>query len=149
VGTWANNIVTRAVKNWQLQKAKVPQEIANMGQNYFARSFSKGSFGPEKWKEVKRRTPGTYEYKYPLKKGLKRRNRAILVGETGQLRRASARSTRLSNMRLIKWANYLPYAAAQNYGTDTIPARRFMGINNELNKKINLRLFLRMKQTFK
>jgi phage gpG-like protein len=115
-------------------KDLLPKIIANQAQNYFVMSWRKQGFDGEKWQEVRRRIEGTDEYKYPIKKGLSRRTRPILIGKTGRLRRKVANSVVLANWNMIKLLVDLPYAAVHNAGTDTIPKREFMGQTNELSK---------------
>lgn len=89
-------------------KRVLPEQLANMTQNYFAQSFRVQGIGGVKWKEVKRRIQGTPEYKYPKKKGLSRRTKPILI-MTGQLRRDTANSVMVADwnkIRLIVAASY-------------------------------------------
>ena len=96
-------------------------------------SWRKQGFDGNKWQEVRRRIEGTNEYKYPIKKGLSRRTKPILIG-SGRLRRKVANSVVLANWNMIKLLVDLPYAAVHNEGTDTTPQRQFMGQTNELTK---------------
>jgi hypothetical protein len=70
----------KVVKNLNQSKHDLLVLLSNQAQNYFLRSFKNQGFDGEAWKEVKRREPGTSEYKYPKKKGLKRRSQQILIG---------------------------------------------------------------------
>ena len=80
---------------------------------------------------MKRRQDGTPENKYPKRKGLSRRTKPILVG-TGALRRAVSNSIRSATFNSIRLVVDLPYAIAQQYGTEHIDARPYMGDNAEL-----------------
>jgi hypothetical protein len=118
-------------------KRELPIVLANQAQNYFAGTFEKGGIGDEKWQEVKRRTPGTSEYKYPKAKGLQRRTSPILVGagwkkRGGTLRRRVARSIANAQWHQVRLVVDLPYAKAQNEGTDDIPARPYIKQTKEL-----------------
>lgn len=120
-------------KKIEQTKDVLPKVIANQAQNYFVMSWRNQGFDGNRWQEVRRRIEGTKEYKYPIKKGLSRRTKPILIG-SGRLRRKVANSVVLANWNMIKLVVDLPYAAAHNEGTDNIPQRQFMGQTNELTK---------------
>lgn len=93
--------------------------LGNEGQRYFSEEFRRGEFDGQKWPEVKRRIPGTQEYKYPKKKGLSRRTLPKLVGRTRRLKNAVATSYKPSGKSMLKWeitGEVGKYAAIQNYG---------------------------------
>jgi phage gpG-like protein len=115
-------------------KDVLPKIIANQAQNYFVMSWRNQGFDGNKWQEVRRRVAGTNEYKYPIKKGLSRRTRPILIGKTGRLRRKVANSVVLANWNMIKLLVDLPYAAVHNEGTANTPKREFMGQTAELTR---------------
>lgn len=120
-------------------KRELPVLLAKQAENYFTDSFTRQGLGDKKWKEVQRRIPGTYAYKYPSKKGLQRRTSPILVGagwkkRGGTLRRKVSRSLTNASWDLIRLAVDLPYAEAQNDGTDVIPARPFIKQTKQLEK---------------
>lgn len=116
-------------------KREVPILLANQAQNYFVSSFRKQGWSDTgNWKEVKRRTPGTPEYKYPAFSGLSRRTKPILV-MSGRLRRAVSASIREATFDRIRLTVPLPYAEALNYGTNKMVARKFMGDSRELREK--------------
>ena len=106
-------------------KRELPVVLANLTQNHFAESFTKGALDANKWKEVNRRIAGTREFKYPKTKGLSRRTSPILV-RTGNLRRKVQRSIVNAQWQQIRLVVDLPYASAHNEGTDNIEARPFM-----------------------
>lgn len=108
-------------------KQDLPVILANHAQNYFVSSFTKQGWDDKGWKEVKRRQPGTDEYKYPKFKGLSRRTSPILV-RTGRLRRAVSNSIRSATFQSVRLVVDLPYAAAQNDGDSiNLPKRHYMG----------------------
>lgn len=113
------------------------REIAMANKNYFLQSFKRQAWD-QKWAEVNRRIPGTKEYKYPAKKGLRRRTRPILVGK-GALRRAVNSSIKSVTPNKVKFVVDLPYAAIHNEGLrmkggKTMPKRQYMGYNEATNK---------------
>ncbi len=112
-------------------KRVLPIALAKITENHFTESFKVGRLDEHKWKEVQRRIPGTSAYKYPRKKGLSRRTSPILV-RTGNLRRKTSRSIASATWAKVQLINDLPYAKAQNEGTDTIDARPFMIHTNKL-----------------
>lgn len=122
------------LKNIEQTKRELPKKLANMTQNYFVLSFRKQGFDGGKWQEVKRRIPGTPEFKYPKTKGLSRRTKPILI-ESGELRRRVANSILLATWPTVKLMVDLPQAAAINEGTDKMPQRQFIGQSNELTGK--------------
>lgn len=119
---WNFDIVQKKIAD---TKRNLPIILAKQAENHFTDSFKKGALDSHKWQEVKRRIPGTYEYKYPKKKGLSRRITPILV-RTGNLRRKVSRSIHEATFARVRLVVDLPYAEAHNEGTDNIPARPFM-----------------------
>jgi hypothetical protein len=121
--------------------------LSNQAQNYFLDSFAKQGWDGQQWQEVKRRQPGTPEYKYPAKKGLQRRTNPILTGSGyktrgGTLRRAVSNMARtseispsagggVSNLRMIV---DLPYAEILNEGGKNMPKREYVGQTTELTR---------------
>lgn len=122
------------LKKIEQTKRELPKKLANMTQNYFVLGFRKQGFDNDKWPEVKRRIPGTPEFKYPKTKGLSRRKKDILT-ETGELRRKVANSVRVDTWPTVKLVVDLPQAAAINEGTDKMPQRQYVGQTNELTVK--------------
>lgn len=123
------------LNNLNKVKKTLPVVLANQAQNFFVDSFKKEGFqtgsGVLKWKMVKRRIPGTYEYKYPKKKQLSRRSSPILV-RTGKLRRAVGNSIRSATFDRVELTVGVPYASYHNEGTDDIPKRQFVGDSKAL-----------------
>ena len=106
-------------------KEELPKLLANQAQTFFVKSWSNQGWEGDKWQEVKRRIEGTPEYKYPKKKGLGRRTKAILVN-TGRLRRAVGSSIRSQQFDRIRLVVDLPYAEVHNDGGVHAPKRTFM-----------------------
>lgn len=114
------------------------REVAMANKNYFLERFKTQSWDGKKWEEVQRRIPGTKAYKYPAKKGLRRRTRPILVGK-GSLRRAVNSSIKSITPSRIRFQVDLPYAAIHNEGLrmargGIMPKRQYMGNNKETDK---------------
>lgn len=84
----------------------IPKVIANEGQKYFNEQFRSQSFEGQKWPEVKRRQPGTFEYKYPKKKYLARRTNPILIGKTRRLKNAINRAIKRVTRTGVIWGVY-------------------------------------------
>jgi phage gpG-like protein len=123
------------MKRFEVTKSELPKIFANDALNFVNDNFKKQEFEDtpiRKWKEVKRRIQGTKAYKYPKKKDLGRRSRAILV-KSGRLRRATFIKKATWNETTI--ANPTPYAEYHNDGTKNIPQRQFMGHSHVLEKK--------------
>ena len=108
-------------------KEELPKVLANQAQTFFVKSWANQGWEGQPWKEVKRREEGTPEYKYPKRKDLGRRTRAILVGKgSGRLRRAVGNSIRSAAFDRIRLVVDLPYAAVINDGGAHMPERSFM-----------------------
>ena len=128
--------------NWKLSDIKTPNVLpllVNESKNMFIDNFRRQGFLDavvEPWQEVQRRKSGTKAYKYPKNKGLSRRTSNILV-RTGRLRKGIRGQILSKNVGIIM--NTVPYAGYNNYGTKSIPKRKFIGHSSTLNKKmINL-----------
>ena len=116
------------------------REIAMANKNEFLNSFKTQGWDGKRWEEVQRRIPGTKAYKYPKKKGLRRRTRPILVGK-GALRRAVNSSIKSVTPNRVRFQVDLPYAAIHNEGSNVggkgrrpMPKRQFMGDSPKLNR---------------
>jgi hypothetical protein len=123
----------------------LPIELGAIGVREFVGNFTKQGYSGAPWKEVQRRTPGTKAYKYPARPKSSAKTRPILVG-SGTLRRAVNGSTKETSLNRVVWRVELPYAKAQNGGTDKIPARPFMGFSKELIQKLDDKVNQRIKQ---
>jgi phage gpG-like protein len=138
----------RVIDNINQVKKELPRILADDAQDYFLKSFKDQGWEGKQWQEVQRRIEGTKAYKYPKNKGLSRRTNPILIG-TGALNRevgllsGNARVTYDRYNFKVKLAidsSVIPYAGAQNDGTNTIPARPFMKDSAELRKLLRQRI---------
>lgn len=130
-------------------KRELPLTLANTAQRHFVGSFNQQGFdeGAQKWPEVKRRTPGTPEYKYPKMKGLGRRTKSIL-SNSGRLKRAVNSSIKEATMDHIRLAvTDVPYAEIHNKGgragrngSAQIPQRKYMGDSSLLRQKLRKKI---------
>jgi len=126
------------IKRYDSVALDMVREIAMAHKNHFLQTFKNQAWDGKQWQEVNRRIPGTKEYEYPKKKGLKRRTRPILVGK-GQLRRQVNSSIKLMNRSRIIFMVDLPYAAVHNEGGTIrggkkLAKRQFMGQNKQTDK---------------
>lgn len=119
----------KVLENLVKAKREIVAEVANTTQSYFEGSWRKQGWDGKRWKEVKRRIPGTNAYKYPKKKGLGRRTRAINVGK-GRTRRSFVCISKRFERMVIQ--NTSPYSSFINEGTENMPARPIMGQTAEL-----------------
>lgn len=127
-------------QNIEQMKKELPVILANDAQNYFVGAWSKQGFDGKPWQDVKRHDTDTPEFKYPIGLQARKLSSPILVGvykgrSGGTLRRANADSIKSATFTSVLLEVDLPYAAAQNEGTATIPARPFMGKSAELLKR--------------
>lgn len=128
----------KMLRNMDQFKRDIPRIVGNMAVKHFVKSFTDQGFTDNtlvKWKEVKRRIPGTIEYKYPKNYDLARHTRSILVGKSGGTKQgAHAHLKALVNTSLkraswpyIDFAVSAPYAQRHNEGLKGMPKRKFMG----------------------
>ena len=136
--------VSAAMKN------SIPDAVGTKAADFFKESFHKEGFtdkGFEKWKEVKRRTD-------PRVRGA-RATRKILTGDTGDLGESIKHGVD-GNGNVVIYSDK-PYAVAQNEGTTnagrnhtvTIPARKFIGDSNQLNKIVETEIKKQIDKIFK
>lgn len=111
-------------------KVNMPKQLAAAGQLYFQRNFDKAQWGGVPWEPRKRDSKKT-------------EGKALLV-RTGRLRQSLQKTVREFSWKQIVWGVDVPYAKYLNFGTDTMPAREFMGFDEELRKEIHDKL----KKTF-
>lgn len=147
----------KTMSNFEKLKRSLPIEVGNMGQNHFRRSFEQQGFVDKslvKWKEVKRREPGTDAYKYPKKNAADRHARGIMIGirtkgSGPHLRDSVAQSNKKSTWNEILFTVPQPYAAVHNYGLRAgrgagfiMPQRQFIGrstvLLDAIKQKVNL-----------
>ena len=116
-------------RNLEQTKRELPVKLAKQAEAYFTGAFSRGGMeGEQPWQEVQRRIPGTRAWKYPKKRGLSRRTRPILIGETASLRRRTANSAREARWGYVRLVVEHPAAEVHNEGDEArgIPARPYM-----------------------
>ena len=99
----ASEVIKRLTDKLNRVKREVPKILANEGQKLFNENFRSQTFEANKWENVKRREPGTFEYKYPKKLYLARRTNPILVGKTRRLKNAVNRAVKSANINRITW----------------------------------------------
>jgi hypothetical protein len=119
----------------------IPKVIANEGQKHFNEQFRSQSLEGQKWPEVKRRQPGTFEYKYPKKKYLARRSNPILVGKTRMLKNAVNRSVKRVTRTGVIWGVYGSegkYGSLHNMGIGQKP-RPFMRDTRKFRNRLRLK----------
>lgn len=106
-------------------------DIANTAKNDFLDNFKKESFDGQAWKK---------------RKSDKQAGRKLLV-KTGRLRRDVSNSVseghKNSNLSYTLVVNN-PYASFNNEGTYKLPQRQFVGMTPELNKKLLLKINLKI-----
>jgi phage virion morphogenesis protein len=126
--------------------ANVPRLVGNDAVNHHKEAFIKQGWDGQKWKEVKRRIPGTKAYKYPKKKGTNRRTRGILIGAGSGRLKKSIRITQVTSVS-VHIGTDVPYAQVHNEGQKAgrgkgfiMPKRQFMGITKDIEKMIEKRL---------
>lgn len=102
--------MTKVVARWKKAKEQLPKLLTNVSKNTFVDSWKKQGWDGEKWKEVKRRTPGTSAYNSATKAA---RTRAILV-QSGALRRSIVINSQTFARMVI--STNVPYAQIHNEG---------------------------------
>ena len=116
--------------------------LANEVRDHFVANFKNEGFEDHHWQEVKRRIPGTPEYRWPAEPKAGSRSRPILTG-TGALQQAVANSIVSADFKkILLKVTGVPYAAVHNNGlklsrgTGNMPQRKFMGDSAELREKL-------------
>ena len=99
--------MTKVVARWKKAKEQLPKLLTNVSKNTFVDSWKKQGWDGEKWKEVKRRTPGTRAYNSATKAA---RTRAILV-QSGALRRSIVINSQTFARMVI--STNVPYAQSR------------------------------------
>lgn len=120
------NIEAKIKKLNQLKK-DLPKQLANVGQTYWQLNFDKEQWNGNKWQ--------------PRKESTWYANRMaghhILVGRTGDLRRAMQNTIISFNWDRIVWGvKGVDYAGYINNGTSRMPKRQFIGLNEEVLGKL-------------
>lgn len=137
-------------------KRELPPIVGNMGQRFFVDSFSSQGWtdaGFEAWQKPQRMTEGTPSYKYPKRKDLGRRSRAILIGKSGGTKSGSHTHLRQSvntSLKTAVWDDILfsvpqAYARRHNEGLGGMPKRQFIGNSQTLISLIKNRIDRDMK----
>ncbi len=129
-------VIENLKRKFEKVKIEAPKILANEGVRVFLDNFKTESNEGDKWKEVQRRQPGTFAYKYPKKKDIGRRTRPILIGKTRKLKNHTVNSIRSYNTKRIRWSNSLPYAGVQN------KTRTFMGAGPVFRKRLRTKFEL-------
>lgn len=112
-------------------KVELPRLLANTGQTFFQLNFDKQQWDGRHWAP---RKEGTWYAR-------KMAGHAILVGRSGDLRRAMQDTIKSADWDKIVWAvKDVPYAKYVNEGTDKMPKREFMGFNEDLLKKVKQKI---------
>ena len=133
------------VKRLEAAKSPLMVKLANQAQRHFVATFDKQGFDGKNWQEVKRRMPGTPEYKYPRSKGLSRQTSPILV-RTGTLRKLVNKSVKAVTPHSILLTVAAPYAKYLNDGTGKMVRRRFMGDNAILRKEQKEKMYAELER---
>lgn len=117
----------------KLNQAKIdlPKLIGNIGQAFFQLNFDKQQWNGVAWLP---RKDGTWYAKEMY-------GHAILVGRSGDLRRAMQNTIKSTDWRKIVWAvKDVAYAGFINEGTDDMPKRQFIGYNDEMMKLVTRKI---------
>lgn len=135
---------TRRFRLFTELKRDIPAKLGAEARNFFIASFRNQGLTDaslEEWKQVKRRMPGTKEYKYPKTKSLGRRTSAINV-RTGRTRKSIVVKEAAFD-RIVVASVGVPYAQYVN------AKRPFMGKSKTLNDKLKKKLKSEMDKILK
>lgn len=102
--------MTKVVARWKKAKEQLPKLLTSVSKNTFVDSWKKQGWDGEKWKEVKRRTPGTRAYNSATKAA---RTRAILVQSSALSKSIVINSQTFARMVI---STNVPYAQIHNEG---------------------------------
>lgn len=117
---------------FQRVKVDLPRIIANSCQLYFNNEFNRSEWNGKSWNPRKNR-----------------KNTKHLLVDTGALRIALNNCVKNVSWSKVTLAIDLPYAEYQNYGTEHIPARKFIGDSPELRRTVKAKITREMKKVFK
>jgi hypothetical protein len=126
--------------------------MANAAKNEFLNNFRQQGFGANKWQEVKRRIPGTPEYKYPKDKDPGRHTRDILIGKgSGRLRKDVANSVTTGHPVPDGYVMVVnnDYGIYHNEGDANLPKRQFVGTTPELTAVLKNKIVALTNEAFK
>lgn len=112
---------------FNMAKDVMADKIITATRDQFVKNIDTASFDGKPWQTVKKDTAEGKSYKYYGKPPLQ---------NTGQLKNAVYNSIVGRTWNNMKIVVDNPYAEYQNSGTETIPARPFVGESNELNSTI-------------
>ena len=126
----------KVVKRLDSAKVNLPVRLSKVAHDFFLDKFTHQNWDGKEWQNVKRREPGTPEFKYPKTKDLARRTRAPLLGKSRNLLKSVNNSQRVATWSEIRLGVDVPYAVYHNEGTENIPQRRFMGHSKELDAQV-------------
>lgn len=133
----ARQVINKLSKALSKTMKDAPKVLGLEGQRHFQDNFNSQSLEGKKWLPVKRKIPGTFEYKYPKRKYLARRTNPALVGRTRQLKNHINRTFKSGNSPTMRWEiRGLKYANVQNNGGGNIPARTFMKLTTKFQKRL-------------
>jgi len=107
-------------------KIELPKLLAQTGQTYFQLNFNKQQWDGQAW------APRKDNYYGRMMAG-----KAILLGKTGDLKRAMQDTIVSFDGSKIVWGvKDVAYAGFINEGTDNMPKRQIMGLDEGLMKKV-------------
>lgn len=149
---FTSKIRQHSVEINKLLERDLPRIIGREAVRYFKKNFQNEGWERTKWKEVKRREPGTAANKYAAKHHPAWTRRKILTGNTGDLGR-SIQYTPETGKVVIH--SDLIYAAVHNFGLRTgrgkgftMPQRQFIGESQVFNNIIKEIIETRFYQIF-
>lgn len=123
--------ITAKINKLNQAKVDLPKLIANIGQTFFQLNFDKQQWNGVAW--AQRKAGNWYTNKMV--------GHALLVGRTGDLRRAMQNTIKSFNWSKIVWAvKDVSYAQYINEGTPNMPARKIMGYNDEMMKLVTRKI---------
>ena len=136
----------------------VPTIIGRTAVSFFKRTFQKEAWDRQHWPEVKRRTPGTPEFRQAARHHPARKRRKILTGDTGDLARSIEvehadphQVTIFTNPAAFK--SRAPYGRVHNEGLRAgrgsgfiMPKRQFMGHSRQLDRLISHAIETKLKK---
>lgn len=118
-----------------LQKSDLPELIADEVQKQFKKNFDDEGFFGNPWKEVERRDPSTYAYKYGTTAS---QTNPILTKSTALRKSIKVIKATWNEIVLGTVGDSVnKYADVHNEGTDNIPQRQFIGDSAKLDKAIS------------
>ena len=136
----------------------VPTIIGRTAVSFFKRTFQKEAWDRQHWPEVKRRTPGTTEFRQAARHHPSRKRRKILTGDTGDLAR-SISVQKADTHSVTIWTDPSAFSSKQPYGRVhneglragrgsgfIMPKRQFMGHSRQLDRLISHAIETKLKK---